>query len=108
MSDILDEMIVKAMEDDELKPVVPLEKLEDILREEATGLINAVETFKRHPSYDSRKALRDRSNQLTGMYVMLIRANNYQRTPNGDEIRTEVARAQIAVKKLYDKQKKNK
>ena len=81
---------------------ISIEMIAELVSQQAKSLRHAVETFKKHPSYDTRKNLLARCNELTGMFHLLLKLNGYKEIPDSD-VREQVTYARQAVESLYKK-----
>ena len=81
---------------------ISIAMIAQIVRTNAIALAHSVETFKRHPSYDTRKSLTGRANELSGMYHLLLKLNGY-RTISDSDVEAQVTNARQAVESLYAK-----
>lgn len=81
---------------------ISIAMLAEVVRSRAIGLRHSVETFKHHPSYDSRKNLLGRWNELNGMFSLMLHMNGYKEIPDSD-VREQVTYAREAVESLYNK-----
>lgn len=55
-----------------------IENLEELVIDEAVSLRNAAQTWADHPSFNTAKALKDRSLMLNGMRTLVLRAYGYK------------------------------
>jgi hypothetical protein len=74
----------------------------EVVRSKAVALRHSVITFKRHPTYDTRKNLLARWNEVSGMFSLLLQLNGYREVKDSD-VREQVTYARIAVESLYGK-----
>ena len=76
-------------------------KMCDFIRTKAIGLTARVNTFKKHPTYDSRADLKIAMHELDGMFNLALAMNKYN--PLGNDLREQVTYAREAVESLYGK-----
>lgn len=76
-------------------------KMCEYINTRAIGLVGRVDTFKKHPSYDSRADLKIAMHELDGMFNMALAMNKYEPLNNG--VREQVTNARRAVESLYKK-----
>jgi hypothetical protein len=81
---------------------ISIDMIAEVVRGRAVALRHSVDTFKQHPSYDSRKNLLGRWNELNGMFHLLLQMNGYKEIPNSD-VREQVSYARESVESLYGK-----
>lgn len=81
---------------------ISIQMIADTVTQQAISLRHSVETFKKHPSYDSRKNLADRYNELVGGFHLMLKLNGYREVP-GSDVREQVTYAREAVESLYGK-----
>lgn len=81
---------------------ISIEMIAELVRKRAVSLRHAVNTFKIHPSYDSRKNLLARCNEMTGAFHLMLELNGYKEVPDHD-VREQVTYARQAVESLYAK-----
>ena len=81
---------------------ISIEMIAEVVRHHALVLRHSVDIFKKHPSYDSRKNLLARANELTGMFHLLLKLNGYKEISDSD-VREQVTYARKAVESLYKK-----
>lgn len=68
----------------------------------ARNLTGRVESYKIHPSYDSRSDLKATANSISGMFNLLLELNKYKEI-EGSDVRLQVTNARRAVESLYKK-----
>jgi hypothetical protein len=81
---------------------VSIADIAELVRSRAVGLRHSVDTFKKHPTYDSRKNLLARWNEVAGMFSLLLQLNGYKEIKESD-VREQVTYARVAVESLYGK-----
>jgi hypothetical protein len=81
---------------------ISISDVAELVRSKAVALRHSVITFKRHPTYDSRKNLLARWNEVSGMFSLLLQLNGYREVKNSD-VREQVTYARMAVESLYAK-----
>lgn len=81
---------------------ISIAMIAEVVRSRAKGLRHSVETFKHHPTYDSRKNLLARWHELNGMFSLMLHMNGYKEIPDSD-VREQVTYARDAVESLYNK-----
>ena len=86
--------------------------LSDEIVRRAIALQNAVVSFKRHPSMNTRAQLKAEANALTGAFSISMKMIGFRELPDAEmaisiyNVRAEVNKARDAVASLYKKKEK--
>lgn len=84
---------------------ISIAEIAEVVRGRAVALRHSAETFRSHPSYDTRRNLADRYNEIAGMFSLLLQLNGYNEI-KGSDVRLQVTYARTAVESLYVKTKR--
>jgi predicted DNA-binding protein YlxM (UPF0122 family) len=80
---------------------VSIEQISDFISMQARRLLTQIETFKVHPSYDTRANLKAEYNKLVGMLSLGLRLNEWEELPGNTRAAVENVREEI--ESLYKK-----